>query len=143
MSTKFIAPSGYQVLDNGRVLSHSNWRGRGTRPLTWGDDGSGYPVVRMLCEDGKRRKFKVHQLVCAKFHGPRPSDKHEVRHLDGNPRNNNANNLAWGTKSDNARDRVKHGRQYMPEWDNPEFREKAISGMRKAKRKKRATQCVN
>ena len=33
----------------------------------------------------------------------------EVRHLDGNPRNNTLSNLAYGTKSDNMQDAAKQG----------------------------------
>jgi DNA invertase Pin-like site-specific DNA recombinase len=32
------------------------------------------------------------------------------RHLDGDPTNNRAENLAWGTPQDNADDTVMHGR---------------------------------
>lgn len=51
----------------------------------------------------------LHQLVCETFHGQPPSATHEVRHLDGNRFHNGANNLAWGTRAENAADRVRHG----------------------------------
>lgn len=51
----------------------------------------------------------VHSLVAEAFHGPRP-DGMQVRHLDGNPSNNNAANLAYGTPKQNAADRIAHGR---------------------------------
>lgn len=47
-------------------------------------------------------------LVGEAFLGPRP-DGLETRHLDGNPANNSARNLRYGTKSENAQDRVRHG----------------------------------
>lgn len=132
METKFTPVEGYEVRIDGTVISHKhNWRGYGSRSIRWADDKTGYPVVRMVDENGVRRKFKVHQLVCRAFHGEKPSPLHEVRHLDGNPMNNHADNLAWGTKSENAKDRVKHGTQYMPEWHKSSFREKAIAGMRR------------
>jgi len=61
----------------------------------------------------RRGKFTftyVHTAVCSAFHGPRPSAKHVVRHLDGNPHNNEPVNLAWGTVAQNASDTVRHGR---------------------------------
>jgi hypothetical protein len=51
----------------------------------------------------------VHALVLEAFVGPCP-DGLECRHLDGNPQNNNRSNLCWGTRRENANDRVKHGK---------------------------------
>ena len=45
----------------------------------------------------------LHVLVCAAFHGLKPSLKHEVDHVDMNPGNNKASNLRWITKSENIR----------------------------------------
>lgn len=55
-----------------------------------------------------RRTAKVHVLVAAAFHGERP-DGMEIRHLDGDPANNAASNLRYGTKSENMLDAVRHG----------------------------------
>jgi DNA-binding NarL/FixJ family response regulator len=62
-----------------------------------------------LTVDGKRTTRLVHVLVAKKFCGKKPSDKHQVRHLDGNRKNNIASNLAWGTAKENASDRAMHG----------------------------------
>jgi hypothetical protein len=61
-----------------------------------------------LSRDGVRRKHRVHLLVLEAFVGPCP-DGMEARHLDGNLRNNHISNLAWSTRSENAKDRVAHG----------------------------------
>jgi hypothetical protein len=37
----------------------------------------------------------MHQFVCSLFHGPRPSSRHTVDHIDGNRSNNDASNLRW------------------------------------------------
>ena len=58
---------------------------------------------------GRQHLRRVHHLVCEAFHGPRPSLKHQVRHLDGNKTNNNAENLAWGTNGQNSLDTVANG----------------------------------
>ncbi|MGD2065648.1 MAG: HNH endonuclease signature motif containing protein [Candidatus Bathyarchaeota archaeon] len=50
----------------------------------------------------------VHRLVLETFVGPCPKGM-ECRHLDGNPSNNNLDNLKWGTKSENTYDAVRHG----------------------------------
>lgn len=71
----------------------------------------GYLTVH-LCRDGRRFSRAVHRLVLEAFIGPRPPGM-ECRHLDGNRRNNAATNLCWGTRSQNALDRVRHGTALM------------------------------
>lgn len=55
-----------------------------------------------------KTKFDVHQLILEAFVGQRP-DGRECRHLDGNPLNNCASNLCWGTHKENQQDRAVHG----------------------------------
>lgn len=50
----------------------------------------------------------MHVLVAAAWLGPRP-DGLVIRHLDGNSRNNDVRNLAYGTPAENVRDTVRHG----------------------------------
>ena len=45
----------------------------------------------------------VHALVVAAFIGPRP-DGHDIIHLDGDPANLHADNLAYITRSERVRD---------------------------------------
>lgn len=47
--------------------------------------------------------------------GMPPTPKHEVCHRDGNRSNNHADNLYWGTRSENMRDAVAHGTRYKPD----------------------------
>jgi len=42
------------------------------------------------------------------FFGPPPKGI-QVRHLNGNPKDNRLENLAYGTRSDNAKDAIRHG----------------------------------
>lgn len=70
----------------------------------------GYPHVVLYDDAGKRLNRYVHVLVCAAFHGPKPAEDYQVRHLNGDQTDNRAENLAWGTQSDNMIDRVIHGR---------------------------------
>lgn len=53
----------------------------------------------------------VHALVALTFIGPRP-EGHDVRHLDGNPLNNRADNLAYGTRTENILDVYRIGRAW-------------------------------
>lgn len=67
----------------------------------------GYPIVH-FSKDGKKKTLTVHSLVAAAFLGPRPSG-HDIRHLDGDPTNCNVGNLAYGTRTENILDAVRHG----------------------------------
>jgi hypothetical protein len=53
----------------------------------------------------------VHQLIATTFLGPRPEGM-DVRHLDGDARNNRADNLAYGTRTDNILDVYRIGRAW-------------------------------
>lgn len=68
---------------------------------------SGYKVAQ-LWRYGKNVNLPIHRAVCLAFYGP-PTDKHHVRHLDGNRLNNNVDNLMWGTPAENYADQVRHG----------------------------------
>ena len=93
-----VGHEGYRVSANGRVLGKS---GKILSPV---DNGHGYMSVPI---SGAPRRY-VHQLVLEAFVGPRP-DGYQARHLNGNRGDNRASNLAWGTPSENARDKLAHG----------------------------------
>ncbi len=80
------------------------WRKLKPRP----SDRFGHLKVSL---SGKPRS--VHRLVLEAFIGPSPPGM-ECRHLDGNPRNNNLDNLKWGTKKENMQDMMRHGSQIYP-----------------------------
>ena len=92
----------YLVNTQGQV--YSRWQDRllQGRPV-----GSGHIRVYLRLPGGPRGRY-VHQLVMEAFVGPRPAGM-DTRHLDGNPANNALANLAYGTPSENARDRRRHG----------------------------------
>lgn len=109
--------SGYEVSNLGRVRSVpreiSNGRGVYTHPGKVMDpfvNEKGYRLVG-LRRNGEYHRFLVHRLVCEQF--VTGCKSRQVRHLDGNPANNAATNLAVGTNSDNQRDSVGHGTHHM------------------------------
>lgn len=128
--------AGYGATADGRIWSlASNWRGYGVREISPTPNGRGYLKVRVML-GGKRRNLPIHRLIAATFLPIKPGADFEICHKNGNPLDNRAENLCWGTRSDNALDRVKHGRTYRPDWSDMEKRQrwsKAISkGVRAA-----------
>lgn len=103
----------YMVSNTGRVRSltrivpHKNGRPATRREgkiLSQGIASHGYPTVS-LCRETRT----VHSLVLKAFTGPRPSSRHEARHIDGDRENTSLDNLVWGTFEENQKDKIKHG----------------------------------
>jgi hypothetical protein len=98
----------YEVSDQGRVRSFQrNPQGRILRP---GRMPGGHLSVAL----GRGNSQCVHKLVLLTFVGVAP-DKHECRHLNGDPADNRLENLCWGTRSENIKDAVRHGTWMTPE----------------------------
>lgn len=55
-----------------------------------------------LVKDGKPLTFMVHRLVALSFL-PNPENKPQINHKNGNPSDNNINNLEWATASENTK----------------------------------------
>lgn len=91
------AACGGSRLHRGRTLK-SRAVNRSSKYLRVSLGGADKPVYR-----------SVHVLVLEAFVGPRPTPNHDACHGDGDPLNNRLENLRWATKSENQRDRVRHG----------------------------------
>jgi len=133
----------YEVSSLGRVRSVQRvvdcgcrgMRRLPTRLLKQVDIG-GYLTVQ-LNRDRATFKALIHRLVCIAWHGPPPSEKHQVAHGDGSRKNNKPDNLRWVTAAENAADRRAHGRtaEGQRNWNtklNPqlvrEIRRRALNG---------------
>lgn len=79
--------------------------GRVFRELPAARSTGGYHTVKI--PGGTIRR---HFLMALAFLGPKPAPPVQVRHLDGDPANDNPANLAWGTPTENAADAIRHGR---------------------------------
>jgi hypothetical protein len=95
----------YEVSDQGRVRS---LRRAVPHVMAAYMNNNGYIVVPVVTDAGVVRYGRAHQYVLEAFVGPQPSGQ-EVRHLDGNRSHNHVSNLRWGTRSENARDMLRHG----------------------------------
>ena len=116
----------YDVSDHGRVWSipRLTRTGRvvGGQILAFDrSDPRGYLRVGLKRpEESRQKHYNVHRLVLWAFTGENPADL-DTRHLDGNPANNRwapgdeeatvaaGGNLMFGTRSENAHDRMRHG----------------------------------
>lgn len=96
--------SGYKANRAGLICGP---RGRVLRPMQM-ESGHLYVITP---RPRSPRKLFVHRAVLFTFVGPPSDPAHEVRHLDGNPANNRLDNLAWGTRLENAHDKALHGTQ--------------------------------
>ena len=72
-----------------------------SHPMKIQTNNRGYKFV-CFKENGKRKNLLVHRLVGIAFL-PNPENKSEINHKDGNPGNNNVNNLEWVTPSENRK----------------------------------------
>jgi DNA-binding CsgD family transcriptional regulator len=109
----------YDVSNLGRVRSRAprggDMKRGGSAPteilrlLKPGIASNGYPTVVI----GRGNTHTVHTLVATAFIGPCPSGQ-EVRHKDDNRANPQADNLEYGTRSQNIQDSIDRGR-----WNRP------------------------
>lgn len=93
----------YEVSDMGEVR-----RIGVTKPLKPANNKSNGYLQVVLYHEGKPHARKVHLLVAAAFHGPKPLGL-EVNHDDGRKHNNTSSNLAYCTGAQNKRHAVEHG----------------------------------
>lgn len=108
----------YEVSSHGRVRSLGfysanrwgtrTWRaGRVLKPfLVHPHD---YRAVTLTDAEGVQRTSTVHRLVLRAFAGAPPAGATNGLHADDDPANNRADNLRWGTRSQNAVDSVVNG----------------------------------
>lgn len=131
----------YEVSDDGQVrraIPGSTWpAGRHLKPAA---SDTGHLYV-MLSRNNKSKKMFVHQAVALAFIGPRPTPKHCALHKDDIPDRNVVDNIYWGTRLDNFKDRMLNkgwnrnqprgsgvGSSILKEHDIPIIRERKLSG---------------
>lgn len=94
------------------VSSHGRVRNDQTRhQLKPQKQSSGHLAVG-LSLSGSCRIYLVHRLMAFAFLGD-PEPKQEVLHWDDVPDHNEISNLRWGTRGENALDKVRNGHHHM------------------------------
>ena len=88
----------YAVSTTGKVVSFCICpQGKELKPCI---DKDGYERVRLFRQGKESKVYGVHQLVAFTF-VPNPLGLPQVMHLDEDCKNNNADNLRWGTALEN------------------------------------------
>ena len=93
----------YEVSNLGKV------RYKNTKRLMSPFDSRGYMRVGLMTDTRGQQKFPVHRLVASAFVPGFTEERHFVNHIDGNKRNNIAQNLEWVTASENTRHAIRTG----------------------------------
>jgi hypothetical protein len=89
----------YEVGDRGRVRRCRRDGHRVLKPMV---STNGYFQISVY-SGGRGRRVLVHSLVAAAFLGPRPHDKREINHRNGNKHDNVVGNLEYVTRQENKR----------------------------------------
>lgn len=91
----------YEVSTKGNIRSK-----RTNKILKTTINNAGYKDVK-LWDGAKHNHVRIHREV-AKAFIDNPYNKREVNHIDGDKLNNNASNLEWCTRSENAKHAIKN-----------------------------------
>ena len=102
----------YSISEDGKVYSKINKRF--LKPKLMKD---GYMDLLLVCEDGKRRHFRIHRLVASTYLD-NPNNYPIVLHLDNNKINNHYSNLKWGTIQENTQQAYDDG---CCSWNKPVY----------------------
>lgn len=82
----------YNITKNGSVISFQ--RSPQGKILTPSKNQDGFYTIDIYYLPNKYKKLSIHRLVAEQFI-PNPHQYKFVKHIDGDKRNNNVNNLEW------------------------------------------------
>lgn len=125
----------YKVNQNGDVISLKMWNGHEyvsrEKPyhMKPSNTSTGYKKVE-LSKNGERKSHKIHRLVAFAFIENKEG-KPIINHKDGNPLNNNVENLEWCTQKENVNHACRTGLKRKNYISREKLLEYVNSGMRK------------
>lgn len=96
----------YTAHRDGRLFSYvGGWRQEMATTVI----NSGYALIQLRDSAGTQKAWLAHILVLTAFEGPKPADKDQCSHWDGNKLNNHIDNLRWATLAEDVKDKRRHG----------------------------------
>ena len=113
------------------------YRMDGAEPYLLKETPTGDYLAVSLSMGSSKHTCNVHRLICEAFYGFATSPNTQVRHIDGNSRNNLPPNLDWGTQEDNWADRKWHGRGMGEAHHNAKLTAKNVDMIRTSKSSQR------
>lgn len=91
----------YKISNTGKVMSYKTKTPTLLIPQSCTDKN---PRLRVkLSDNGVSKRYYIHRLMMLTFYPKENSDNLEVNHIDGNPQNNNLENLEWVTSKENQK----------------------------------------
>lgn len=99
----------YQISNTGKVRNKKT--GLILKPFY---NKKGYQYVKLSINKYKSAKWYIHRLVGFHFI-ENPYNKPQINHIDGNPSNNNMNNLEWVTNEENQKHAVLNNLHFQGE----------------------------
>ena len=102
----------YEISNKGNIRSYRKGKwGVQDKPKMLSPDNGVYRKIVLVDESGEHTMYTIHSLVANAF-VPNPNGYRYVNHIDGNKKNNNADNLEWCTHKQNMEHASKHGLMY-------------------------------
>lgn len=105
--SKIDIADGYFVSTKGNLSYKGKLRNNKPEP-------KGYIQDYLYGDDGKRYRFKRHQIVMQTFNISGYKDGYTVDHIDRNPENNDICNLRWASKETQVNNRENKEYKYKP-----------------------------
>ncbi len=89
----------YKISKSGMLVSFWHKKPRFIKAKAYSRKYSGYLLQYQLVDKDHKIHFKMANMLVAEHFVPNPLGYKHVMHIDGNPRNNNADNLRWTERS--------------------------------------------
>ena len=95
----------YKISKSGMLVSFWCKKPRFIKPMTYSRTRGGHLIQYQLRGRDHKNYYKMAHILVAEHFVPNPLGYKYVMHIDGNPKNNNADNLRWTERSVKCREK--------------------------------------